>query len=189
MAQVIHSINATVNGLCHHLDSVIGDEHNHYAVNLLSSADVLILGKNTFQLFVEFWPAALNNKVLDESTLALAQALNDVPKWVVSSKPTETSWNNTRQISGPELESLAKELATIKGKAVIFGSPSLATSLLKAGLIDELHIVVQPFVGSNGPQLYKDMKERTSLTFISAKPLQESSVLLRYKVEEKGVEN
>lgn len=183
MAQVIHSINATVSGLCHHLDSVIGDEHNHYAVNLLSSADVLILGKNTFQLFVEFWPAALNNKELDESTMALAQALNDVPKWVVSSKSTETSWNNTRQIPGPGLESLANKLAAIKGKAVIFGSPALATSMHKAGMIDEVHIVIQPFLGNKGPQLYKGIKERTNLTLISANSLQESSVILRYKIE------
>ncbi|RUO25558.1 hypothetical protein CWE09_02150 [Aliidiomarina minuta] len=60
MAHVIHSINTMASGLCHHLDSVTGDEHLQYAIDLTLSAEVLIFGRNTFDLFTQFWPDALN---------------------------------------------------------------------------------------------------------------------------------
>ena len=54
MAHVIHSINTTASGLCHHLDSVTDDEHQRYTIDLTLSADALIFGRNTVDLFTQF---------------------------------------------------------------------------------------------------------------------------------------
>lgn len=106
MAHVIHSINTTASGLCHHLDSVTGDEHQQYAIDLTLSTDVLILGRNTFDLFMQFWPDAANRYDLAEATMALAKAFTEIPKLVVSSRPVELSWANTRHIQGLTLTRL-----------------------------------------------------------------------------------
>lgn len=182
MAHVIHSINITASGLCHHMDSAIDDAHQRYATDLTLSADALILGRNTFDLFMDFWPGAVKRRDLSESTLNLANAFNNVPKLIVSNRPIDLTWNNTKRIPGSDLEEVRKELEGLKGTAVLFGSPSLASSLLNIGLIDELHIVAQPFVGAEGPRAFSEVKRRVDLTLLSVDPFKSGSVLLRYNV-------
>lgn len=182
MAYVIHSINSTVNGFCHHLDSVADDEHLQYALSLTLSADALILGRKTFDLFVDFWPCAVQRNELPEHTIALAKAFNMIPKLVMSSNPVNTNWPDTKQVPGPDLGNLSLELQKLKGKAVVFGSPGLSLSLLEAGLVDEIHVVVQPFIGSAGPQMFSELKNRAGLVLIGVDAFDSGAVLLRYKV-------
>lgn len=182
MGHVIHSINTTVSGLCHHLDSVIDDSHHQYAIDLTLSADALVFGRNTFDLFTEFWPSAVNRPDLPEPTRALANAFHGTPKLVVSSRPVDSSWNNTRCVQGPGLDVVASEINALPGNAVIFGSPGLAASLLNEGLINELHIVAQPYIGVEGPRLYSALHKRAQLALLDASALKCGSALIRYDV-------
>ena len=182
MAHVIHSINTTASGLCHHLDSAIDDEHHQYAIDLTLSADALIFGRTTFDLFMQFWPGAVDRSDLPGNTLDLAKAFHSVPKCVVSSRPVELSWSNTRHVQGPGLDKLVRELEKLKGVAVIFGSPSLAASLLNEGLVNEIHVLAQPYIGVDGPRAFNGLKERAHLSLLGARSLKSGSVLLRYSV-------
>ena len=196
MAHVIHSINATVSGRCHHLDSVIDDAHHQYAIDLVSSASAMILGRHTFELFDAFWPAAASRQDLPENTLALANALATVPKYVVSgarplgesrsSDMAGSTWANVRHLSNgnaePGLAGLAKALHSMQGSAVVFGSPGLAAAMLQSALINEVHVLVQPFVGAEGPSAYAGLPDRVALSLIEARPFPSGAVLLRYRV-------
>lgn len=182
MAHVIHSINVTASGLCHPMDSVIDDAHHQYAIDLTLSADALILGRETFDLFMDFWPGAVDRGDLPEKTVALANAFNNIPKLIVSSREIDLSWNGTKHIRGPGLEAIRKELEKLKGTAVNFGSPGLASSLLSEGLVNEIHIVAQPIIGVEGPRAFSDLKERVNLTLLSADSFRSGAVLLRYSV-------
>lgn len=187
MAYVVHSINATANGLCHHMDSIIDDAHHQYAIELTLSADALILGRNTFDLFMDFWPAAINTSDLPANTVALANAFNSIPKLIVSGRPIfggdyKLTWNNVKHIQGPGFEKLKQELDKLDGTAVIFGSPGLASSLLAEGLIDELHVLAQPLIGVAGPQAFSELNNRIDLKLLGADSFESGVVLLRYKV-------
>jgi dihydrofolate reductase len=182
MAHVIHSINITASGQCHHLDSAVDRQHHQYALELTASAEAMMLGRNTFDLFVQFWPGATERDDLPADVVALARAFNRVPKYVVSSRPTELIWNNTTHIKDPTLNKVSRQLAGIPGTVVVFGSPGLATSLLNKGLIDEIHILTQPFIGAQGPQVYKGLERRAQLKLVEAEPLSSEVVLLRYEV-------
>lgn len=182
MAHVIHSINVTASGLCHHLDSAVGRQHHQYALDLTASAEALMLGRNTFDLFMQFWPGATERDHLPADIVALARAFNRIPKYVVSTRPVELTWNNTIHFQGPALDNINQQLAKMTGTVVTFGSPGLATSLLKQGLIDEIHILTQPFIGAQGPQAYKGLEQRAELKLLKAEPLSSEVVLLRYKV-------
>ncbi|RUO38598.1 hypothetical protein CWE13_02835 [Aliidiomarina shirensis] len=182
MAHVIHSINITASGLCHHMDSIVDDAHHKYAIDLMSSADALILGRNTFDLFMNFWPGALKKPGLPTGTLNLAKALNSIPKFIVSNRPIELTWNNVKRIPGSSLEGIRKELEILAGNAVVFGSPTLASSLLNEELVDELHIVFQPFVGVEGPRAFNEINKRVSLSLLSVDEFTSGAVLMRYKV-------
>jgi dihydrofolate reductase len=61
-----------------------------------------------------------------------------------------------------------------------FGGATLVSSLMNLGLIDELHLMVNPLVLGRGKSLFKDVKERQSLKLIRAKPLKSGKVGLTY---------
>jgi dihydrofolate reductase len=61
------------------------------------------------------------------------------------------------------------------------GGATLVSSLMNAGLIDELRIVVQPIVLGRGKALFKDVKERHVLTLLDARQLQSGMVRLTYR--------
>src|SRR5690606_25811365 len=115
-------------------------------------------------------------------TLKLATALNNIPKIVVSSRPIEFTWNNTKCIHGRGSVGIKQELERMEGNALIFGSPDLASSLLSEGLINEIHIVTQPFVGVVGPRAYSDLLKRVELTLLGVDSFKSGSVLIRYNV-------
>lgn len=182
MAHVIHSINTTASGLCHHLDSAIDDAHHQYATDLTLTADALLFGRNTFDLFMQFWPDAGNRYDLPAATQALARAFARTPKLVVSNRPVELTWDNTRHVQGSGLSKVVRELEELEGTVVIFGSPGFTSSLLNEGLIDEIHVLAQPYIGVEGPRVFSGLNKRVNLCLLGSSSLKSGSVLLCYKV-------
>lgn len=183
MAFVIHSINGTLSGTCQHLDAVADQAHHRYALDLLRSARALLLGRSTFDLFEQFWPAATQRSDISSHVLELAQALECVPKFVVSSRTISTSWANTQAVQGGALDDVRRLLQSMSGRVVVLGSPGLGASMIQAGLIHELHVMLQPYIGVEPPLLFAGLPRRMSLTLLQAKPLDSGAVLLRYEVD------
>ena len=114
--------------------------------------------------------------------MALAKAFAAVPKLVVSNRSVELSWSNTRHIQGVNLNKVAHELDQLKVTAVILGSPSLASNLLNEGLVNEIYIIAQPYVGVEGPRAFGGLNKRIKLSLLGSSELKEGSVLIRYSV-------
>src|SRR5262245_57058695 len=70
---------------------VQGDEDEAWNEAQLRSADALLLGRRTWQIWAAFWPTM---------TGPLADRLNATPKYVVSNSLTRADWSNTTIISG-----------------------------------------------------------------------------------------
>ncbi|MBE8715960.1 dihydrofolate reductase family protein [Cellvibrio polysaccharolyticus] len=152
MARIIYSLNATLGGTCFHEDVIADEEHHRYAIDLLHSAEALLLGRNTYDLFVEFWPSAVHRNDLPCYIVELATLLSEIPKIVVSNRELDPSWKNTKRIPGMELTVLRSALRAFSGNVVLFGSPGLAKSLAAEKLINEVHILLQPLFSERGPQ-------------------------------------
>lgn len=180
MAHVIHSLNVTVSGSCHHADVVADEEHHRYALDLLRSARAVILGRNTFDLFESFWPKAVHDQALPVHVAAFAAELEAKPKWVVSGRDLKTQWCNTTLLRGPSLDEVKGMLGSHAGSVVVFGSPSLGTSLLKQGIVKEIHLLLQPLIGSAPPRAYATLESNRALSLLEARPLNSGVVLLRY---------
>ena len=183
MAQVIHSINLTVTGSCHHEDAIADEEHHRYALDLLASASAVLLGRNTFEIFASFWPGIVNRSDIPSYMKDLAAELEAKPKYVVSSRSLDTQWKNTRLLRGPGLAEVRHFVSTAPGNVVLFGSPSLATALAAARLIHEIHVVAQPFIGPSPVRAFQELGARTRLLFMEARPFRSGAVLLRYVAE------
>src|SRR5690348_9673802 len=104
---------------------------------LMSSGEAMLLGRRTYEEFASYWPTATDE---------MADQMNGTPKYVVSTTLTSADWQNSTLINGD----VAKELTRLKeepgGNLNITGSATLVRSLLREGLLDELHLLVHPLV-------------------------------------------
>lgn len=62
----------------------------------------------------------------------------------------------------------------------VVGGATLVSSLMNAGLIDELQLLVNPLILGGGKALFKDVNERHALKLVKAKPLKSGKVSLTY---------
>ena len=99
------------------------------------------MGRRTYEGFAEAWP-----KVTDPDD-AVATALNGLPKHVVSTTLRDAPWGPAEIVRGGEVEARVGALREAPGREVqVHGSTTLARSLLAAGLVDELRLVIAPVV-------------------------------------------
>ena len=68
-------------------------------------------------------------------------------------------------------------------EAVIIGGTLTASAFLKAGLVDELYLVVEPVLFGTGLPLLKDVDYDYKLILSEVRKLNENTVALRYKLQ------
>jgi dihydrofolate reductase len=119
-----------------------------------ATADVLLLGRVTYDSFAGAWPE--REKAGGEDASYAAQ-LGDTRKIVVSRQPLEFSWRESELLQGDLAEAVADLKATpgIRG-ILIPGSISVVQQLLAAGLVDELRLLVHPVAARKGRKLFDE---------------------------------
>ncbi|RYY49087.1 MAG: reductase [Chitinophagaceae bacterium] len=140
----------------------------------MDAFDTIILGANTYKLFADYWPAATTE------TEPIADKLNETPKIVFSSTLTEAPWGkwNNVQLVNQHAEGFIRQLKQEPGKnMVVWGSLSLAQSLLEANLVDVIETRVCPTVLGNGRPLFPS---KMNLRLEETKRYNSGLVLLRY---------
>jgi dihydrofolate reductase len=141
-------------------------------------AEVLILGRLTYEAFITYWPFQTHNE------FGFADHLNRQPKYVVSSTLEKVEWNNSHLLKGNVIEEIAKLKTQTAGKIGITGSGTLIESLMKANLIDEFRLTVYPLILGNGMRLFKHGTDTTRLKLIEALPCRSGVVALTYRVDQ-----
>lgn len=140
----------------------------------IQEAAAILLGRNTYEIFAASWPKRTHNE------FGVADKMNSIPKYVVSSTLEEVAWNNSTLIQGNVME----EIASLKGQAggdiLIIGSAGLVQSLMGNALIDEYRLLVHPLVLGNGKRLFPD-GVNLSLKLVEARPFTSGVILLRYQ--------
>jgi dihydrofolate reductase len=114
------------------------DEVDARGSELIADQDTIILGRRTYDEWVGFWPTS--------DVEPFASFINAAPKYVATSTPLESEWANSSVIEG-DLVEFVKDLKSQPGGDIgIHGSISITQTLLAAGLVDELQLVVVPTI-------------------------------------------
>ena len=118
------------------------------------TADVLLLGRVTYDSFAGTWP---DREAAGGDDAPFAKRLGDTRKVVVSRQPLEFSWRNCELLDGD----LADAVTALKADPgvtgiLIPGSISVVQQLLAAGLVDELRLLVHPVAARKGRKLFDD---------------------------------
>jgi dihydrofolate reductase len=138
----------------------------------MESSDAMLLGRNTYEAFAAYWPQ-------QDSSVPPADHMNGVHKYVVSNTLDNAEWGPSTVIKGD----VAKELTRLKkkpGKDIgVVGSPTLVMSLLRAGVLDELNLLVHPIVVGHGLRLFSD-GETVPLTLVNSQVFKTGVLNLTY---------
>ncbi|GGN60086.1 deaminase [Actinoplanes lobatus] len=118
------------------------------------TADVLLLGRETFDSFAGAWP---DREAAGGEDAGFAKQLGDTRKVVASRQRLEFSWRNCELIDGDLVSAVTalKADAGVKG-VLIPGSISVVQQLLAAGLVDELRLLVHPVAARKGRRLFDE---------------------------------
>ena len=125
------------------------------------NAEALLLGRVTYEVLQAYWPKVEGK---------LADRLNELPKYVVSSTLTDPAWNAT--VLGDDWpEEVARLRKELDGDIVVYGSRRLSQALIGMGLVDELRLLVYPVVLGAGARLFGETQDKIPLRLVESRPL------------------
>ena len=111
----------------------------------MGTADAMLCGRATYEEWAAYWPNSDNE---------MAAYMNNTPKYVASTSLDEVEWQNSYLLEG-EVATAVAELKQQPGKEIVMsGSATLARSLLREGLVDELRLMIHPVVVGAGARLF-----------------------------------
>jgi dihydrofolate reductase len=114
-------------------------------VDVIAAQDAVILGRRSYDEWSRYWPRQQDH--------AFASFINAVEKYVATSTELESEWAHTTVVD-TDLVEYVRELKGRPGRDIgVHASLSVATTLLLAGLVDELRLVVAPNVAGQGRRL------------------------------------
>ena len=132
----------------------VDEEWNKFVEENATSGGVLLMGRVTYDMMVQYWPTPQATK----NDPVVAERMNNMPKIVFSRTLDKPNWNNTKVVKG-DIAAEVKRLKEEGGKDItILGSGSIVSQLTQAGLIDEYKFSVNPVVMVKARQYLKALK-------------------------------
>src|SRR5829696_2894331 len=109
---------------------------------VIATQNSVILGRRSYEEWAEFWPGS--------DIEPFATFINGVAKYVATSTPLDRTWANTTAVDGDLVEFLHELRNRPGGDIGVHASISVAQSLLAAGVVDELRLVIAPATAGGG---------------------------------------
>jgi dihydrofolate reductase len=156
---------------------------------LLPPVDAFVLGGGMFADYERWWATFLDDPGAASDMLGrdpypreidYARLAAKTPHLVLSRTLTDPSWPTARVVHDiDEIRTLTQQA----GKAVyVVGGPGLVSSLINAGLLDELRLIVHPVVTGRGTAVFGDIAEPQALELVSAEPTPSGRLNLTYRL-------
>jgi dihydrofolate reductase len=125
------------------------DELDGHLAEVIGTQDTVVLGRRSFDEWAGYWPTS--------DLEPFATFINGVEKHVATSTPLAAEWAGATVVDG-DLAAFVGDLKNRPGGDIgVHASISVARSLLGAGVVDELRLVVAPAVAGSGRRLLDDL--------------------------------
>ncbi|WP_458123986.1 dihydrofolate reductase family protein [Paenibacillus sp. Z3-2] len=185
MGKIIASVSCTLDGI---YTGPQGDENNMVSwampgiidsttdnLMMFQKADAILMGRVNYEGLASFWPFQDGE---------FAEAMNKTLKYVATSnrEVTELQWgdySDTISLLAGDLNELVAALKNdIEGTIIVPGSAGLVQSLLNAGLVDEINMIIHPIILVSGKRYLDCISVRYDMKLIRTQ-LYESSGSMR----------
>src|SRR3954447_22676817 len=135
-------------------------------------AEAWLLGRRSYEFFGARWRPRSGE---------LADRLNSMPKYVVSSTLVDPDWNNSTVLRGDVVQEVSKLKQEVDGEIVVPASYQLGRTLIEHDLVDEIRLVVFPVVLGAGERLFAESSGKKPMRLLATKTIGERLVLLTYE--------
>jgi dihydrofolate reductase len=185
MGKIVVSENVTLDGV---IQDPAGDEGFRHGgwVGLISNSPPLgklaldealgqqafLLGRRTYEWLAARWPSRSGE---------LADRLNSLPKYVVSSTLEHPAWNNSTVLTGDVLTEVSKLKQELNGDIIVPGSFQLVRTLMEHDLVDELRLKIFPVVLGTGQRLFGQTSDKKPMRLAGAQTVEGGIAFLTYQ--------
>lgn len=172
----------------HHPDYEGADSFDHYTTGLMRDAGTLLLsGRRSALGNLGYWSGVRGNPDATAIRREFAELILGIEKIVVSDTISEADLEPYENVRIVRVADARDEVARLKagegGGILILLGRVLWNDLLRAGLVDELHLVTFPLIAGSGVALF-DEKPPVALKLLGTHVWEESgNVLMRWRVD------
>jgi dihydrofolate reductase len=149
------------------------EEWNKIALDEALRAEAWLLGRRSYEFFGARWRPRSGE---------LANRLNTMPKYVVSSTLEDPEWNNSTILKGDVVAEVSKLKHELDGDIVVPGSYQLGRTLMEHDLVDELRLVVFPVVLGAGERLFGETSHNKPMRLVETKTIGDGLAFLTYEL-------
>jgi dihydrofolate reductase len=185
MGKIVVSDNVTLDGV---IQDPAGDEGfrvggwvglikdspelNKLALNEALGAEAWLLGRRSYEWFAARWPSRIGE---------LADRLNSLPKYVVSSTLEHPAWNNSTVLKGDAVSEVSKLKQELDGEIVVPASFQLVHTLMEHDLVDELRLKIFPIVLGAGKRLFGETSDKKPMRLVDTRTLEADIAYVTYE--------
>ena len=142
------------------------------ALDEAQGTEALLLGRRSYEWFAARWPSRSGE---------LADRLNSLPKYVVSSSLGHPAWNNSTVLKGDVLDEVSKLKQELSGEIVVPASFQLVHTLMEHDLVDELRLKVFPVVLGAGERLFGATSDKKPMRLVETQTVEGDVAFLTYE--------
>jgi dihydrofolate reductase len=146
---------------------------NQLALEEALRAEAWLLGRRSYEFFGTRWRPR---------TGELADRINSMPKYVVSSTLAAPEWNNSTVLTGEPVTEVSKLKQALDGEIILPASYRLARTLINHDLVDELRLVVFPVALGAGERLFGEMRNKKPMRLINTRTVGDGLIFLTYEM-------
>jgi dihydrofolate reductase len=185
MGRIVVSDNVSLDGV---IQDPAGDEgfgrggwvgliKDRPGVNKLALADALgaealLLGRRSYEWFAARWPSRSGE---------LADRLNALPKYVVSSTLEDPDWNNSTMLKGDVVDEVSKLKQKLIGDILVPASFRLVRTLMEHDLVDELRLKIYPVVLGDSERLFGETSDKKPMRLVDTQTIDGDVAYLTYE--------
>jgi dihydrofolate reductase len=141
---------------------------------------VNLYGRNLYET-MKVWETLDQEPDANDVVIEFAEIWRATPKLVFSTTLTEVEGSNTT-LEKRDVVEAAKELKAEDGKEISVGGAGLASTLARAGLIDEYRLCINPVLAGGGTPFFPPLDDLVSLELVENRTLASRVAYLRYRV-------
>ena len=134
--------------------------------------EALLLGRRSYEWFAARWPSRSGE---------LADRLNSLPKYVVSSTLEDPDWNNSTVLKGDVVNQVSRLKQELNGEIIVPASFQLVRTLIEHDLVDELRLKIFPVVLGAGARLFGETSDKKPMRLVDTQTLGDGIAILTYE--------
>jgi dihydrofolate reductase len=184
MGRLIYSLSMSLDGFAEtvdrSLDWVLVDEELHGWFNdEARKVGTFLHGRRMYELMAGYWPTADADPEASPTIVDFSRIWKATPKVVFSSSLDHVDWNS--RLVRDDAVAEVRRLKAQSDLDMDVGGPTGAGSLLRAGLVDEIRVYVQPVVLGSGNPFFPRLEDRIRLRLTETRTFGSGVQLLRYE--------